>query len=91
MVIGRRILYSGRVQGVGFRFTAVSVAERYNVSGYVMNLPDGRVEVYVEGEPEEIESFLRDLESQMRGYIKGKDVEDLPSTGRYKRFTVRYY
>ncbi len=56
-----------------------------------MNLPDGRVELYVEGPENEVDLFLAEIEHQMSGYIKDTSVQDLPPTGKYKRFTIRYY
>ena len=50
----REIHYSGRVQGVGFRYTVRSLASRTAVTGFVKNLPDGRVQLVVEGPPDEI-------------------------------------
>ena len=52
-----QILYSGRVQGVGFRYTAKTVAAGFDVVGAVRNLPDGRVELAAEGAREELEAF----------------------------------
>ncbi len=51
------VLYSGRVQGVGFRYTVKSVAHGFEVTGIVRNLPDGRVELVAEGPKEELEAF----------------------------------
>ena len=66
-----KILYSGRVQGVGFRYSVKSTARGYDVAGMVRNLADGRVELLVEGERGELEAFrqaIRDggLESCIR-------------------------
>ncbi len=61
MVEARRYLISGRVQGVGFRFFARDAARRENLSGFALNLSDGRVEVVVEGEQEAILRFERRL------------------------------
>ena len=52
-----KIFYSGRVQGVGFRYTAKTVAAGFEISGIVRNLPDGRVELAAEGAREELEAF----------------------------------
>ena len=52
-------LISGRVQGVSFRFFTLEIAEKLNLMGWVRNLPDGRVELVVEGEENSIEKFLR--------------------------------
>ena len=51
------IFYSGHVQGVGFRYTAKTVAAGFEISGTVRNLPDGRVELTAEGAREELEAF----------------------------------
>ena len=48
--VRRRLIYQGRVQGVGFRYTVASIARRFPVTGYVKNLPDGNVELAVDGE-----------------------------------------
>ena len=57
----RQVLYAGRVQGVGFRYSVKQVAEGYEVTGWVRNLPDGRVELQAGGEREELEEFLRTI------------------------------
>ncbi len=54
----RRILVSGRVQGVGFRWSAMARAERLGVAGWARNLPDGRVEVHAQGEPAAVEALV---------------------------------
>lgn len=59
-----RILFKGRVQGVGFRFTAKMIADRLNLTGSVKNLYNYDVESYVQGEVENIERFIYELENQ---------------------------
>jgi acylphosphatase len=54
-IIRRRLVLSGAVQGVGFRYWAVREAAGFNVGGYVCNLPDGSVEAVLEGPQEEVE------------------------------------
>ena len=54
-----QVLYSGRVQGVGFRYTVKSLVPGYDVLGIIRNLPDGRVELIVEGKQEELDAFLQ--------------------------------
>ena len=54
----RQIIYSGRVQGVGFRYTVKQIASGYEVVGWVQNLPDGRVELQVGGQADELDAFV---------------------------------
>jgi acylphosphatase len=61
MLIARKFYISGLVQGVGFRFFTQRAAARHQVRGYVMNRPDGRVEVLAEGDEKSVEAFKNDL------------------------------
>ena len=85
----RQVFYRGQVQGVGFRFTARQIAQQFAVSGYVRNLPDGRVELVAEGEPEEIERLLSEIQSAMRGYVTDVETRQLPATGEFGAFQIR--
>ena len=84
------MLFSGRVQGVGFRYTACRVATAYRVSGYVRNLADGRVEAVVEGDEEEVDAFVRSIKDEMSGYIRDIQSRDAPPTGEFTEFDVRF-
>jgi acylphosphatase len=86
----REVYYQGRVQGVGFRYTARNAANRFEVTGYVRNLPDGRVMLVVEGEPAELDRFLGSLEAELDRYIHGKQVTTGPATGEFQRFEIRH-
>ncbi len=83
------LLYSGDVQGVGFRYTACRVAAGLAVTGYARNLPDGRVECVVEGEPDQADAFCRELAEQMRHHIRSVTRQDAPATGTLDSFGVR--
>jgi acylphosphatase len=76
MRVARRYLISGRVQGVGFRYFAQAAAVREELSGWVRNLPDGRVEVSAEGDHEQIARF----EAQIRRGPRGAMVDQVDST-----------
>jgi len=88
----RRIVhFSGMVQGVGFRYTTFRAARSIaSVTGYVRNLPDGRVELVVEGEPGELDSLVAEVRAQMAGYIRGVAVRNEPATGAFACFAVRH-
>ena len=79
-----RVQFSGRVQGVGFRFTARHLARQFkNLTGYASNLPDGRVEIVVESDVLTFRDFLRSIEESPlgRGVTETK-VETRPITAR---------
>ena len=90
MAVRKTIYYSGRVQGVGFRYTTARVARGLHVTGYVRNLPDGRVEVVAEGRRDEVESFVERLADQMSGYIRGVDAREANASGEFADFQVRF-
>lgn len=64
------VLFTGHVQGVGFRYTAMQVAREFEVSGYVRNLADGRVQLEAEGTAKEVGDFVAAVEDRMHGYIR---------------------
>ena len=67
--------YSGRVQGVGFRYTVKSLVPGYDVLGIIRNLPDGRVELIAEGEQTELEEFLQAVrDSGLRRNIRDEEI-----------------
>ena len=64
------VFFSGRVQGVGFRYTALQVAQEFDVAGFVRNLPDGRVQLEAEGRAQDVAAFVTAVEERMHGYIR---------------------
>jgi acylphosphatase len=86
----RDVLYSGRVQGVGFRYTARQLAGDYEVTGYVRNLADGRVQLVVEGSHAEIDRYMNALADQLPGYIRDVAADVRPATGEFAGFDVRH-
>jgi acylphosphatase len=84
------VYYAGRVQGVGFRYAARNVACGYEVTGYVRNLPDGRVELIAEGEEGEIKGFLEAIkDSGLSGHIRSEQLVWAPATCEFNRFEIR--
>jgi acylphosphatase len=87
-MIARAVYYSGRVQGVGFRATTAHLARSYAVSGWVRNLPDRRVELFVEGVEAEVLRFLEAVRNRWRGYIQDEVIETKQPTGQTRRFEI---
>jgi len=88
--IRQHVWYDGTVQGVGFRFTTRRLAQRRNVSGYVKNLPDGRVEVVAEGPSEEVKGFLSDVREALGTYIREAEIVEEPASGTFEGFGVAF-
>ena len=84
-----RVLYEGYVQGVGFRWTARRLAHGYDVSGWVRNLPDGRVELQVSGEDHEVAAFLGAIrESTLGGHIAAEGTTQIEIPSPFKGFRI---
>lgn len=64
------VFFTGRVQGVGFRYTALQIAKEFDVAGYVCNLADGRVQLEVEGTAAAVGDFITAVEERMHGFIR---------------------
>jgi len=86
----RTVFFSGHVQGVGFRYTAKNVALQFDVSGYVRNLPDGRVELVAEGTPDELNSLIEAVKDKMSTFVRRADVHESPATGEFQDFSIRH-
>lgn len=85
-------IFSGRVQGVGFRFTTVRLAGAYDgLSGYVMNQSDGTVRLVAEGEEDDLRALLDDIRrSRLGRYITDLQTQWRAATGKLRGFEVRY-
>ncbi|RKY34419.1 MAG: acylphosphatase [Candidatus Omnitrophota bacterium] len=85
-----QINYFGRVQGVGFRYRTESIAQNYSLKGWVMNLPDGSVEIIAGAEEEKLKMFMLELEAHLQSYIQDKTVLWHNSCPKLKKFHIRY-
>ena len=84
-----QIYYSGRVQGVGFRYTVKTVAQGFEVTGTVRNLPDGRVELISEGQRDELEAFRKAIQdSEVGGLIADEELAWSDATGAFRGFEI---
>ena len=78
MKVRKHIIFTGRVQGVGFRYTAVHLARPLSLTGWVKNLWDGRVEMEVQGRSEAIERLLSGLRNQRFIVIEDVEIQEMP-------------
>ncbi len=85
------VLVEGGVQGVGYRAFAQRRARERGLTGYAVNLHDGRVKIRAEGSREMLDAYVRDLESgPPLAQVERVSVAELPYTGRYREFSVRF-
>jgi acylphosphatase len=90
MLVARRFVVSGRVQGVGFRFFVAELAQREGIHGWVMNRGDGCVEAHAEGEREAVERFERQIRRGPPGSrVENVHVDDDVPSGRATGFAIR--
>lgn len=83
------VLYSGQVQGVGFRYTAKSVAAGFELTGTIRNLADGRVELVAEGSRAELEAFRAALlDAGLAGFIRDEKVDWFDATNEFRGFEI---
>jgi acylphosphatase len=83
------VLYSGRVQGVGFRYTAKTVATGFEIAGTIRNLPDGRVELVAEAAPAELEAFRAALrDAGLAGFIRDERVDWADAKNEFQGFEI---
>jgi acylphosphatase len=86
--IARLVYYSGCVQGVGFRATTVHIARHHPVTGWIRNLPDGRVQLLVEGSADAVNGFLGAVRAYWKQQIEEERREEQTATGRYAGFDI---
>ena len=86
------VFWTGRVQGVGFRYTAEEAALKLGLTGWVRNLPDGRVEAMVEGGEKKLKLFLEQIAAgPMRSHIQGAQILWQESAGEFEDFRIRFF
>lgn len=83
------IHFTGHVQGVGFRYTALQVAKEFEVAGFVKNLADGRVLVEAEGAPAEISAFVEALQEKMHGYVRKVERASGQRVPQFRGFAIK--
>ena len=90
-MISLQVFYEGHVQGVGFRFTVRHIAKGFDVTGWVRNLPDGRVELQVTGEGDEVHAFVDNVaKSELHSLIRKQTQHHLDEPVAASGFEIRH-
>ncbi len=86
----RQYFFEGRVQGVGFRYATKQLAKGFDVLGWVQNCPDGRVELQIMGEEEELDDFIQELhDSPLGHHIQEQEERTVPLLEDVSGFSIR--
>lgn len=89
-MVAKHIIFTGHVQGVGFRFTAHRMAGRHQLAGFVRNLPDGTVEMVAQGPAGHIEDCVTEIKDSFAGYVREVFVNDIPSDPKRTDFRITF-
>ncbi len=82
-------IFSGHVQGVGFRYTTLQVAKEFEVAGFVRNLADGRVRLEVEGTAADVAAFVAAVEERMHGCIRKAERTSVERPPQFRGFAIK--
>ena len=88
--IAKHVIFKGRVQGVGFRYTTRRIVGRYDLTGYVKNLPDGSVEALLQGTGANVQACVDDIQEAFNGYIRELKSTDKPVNPQYHDFRIAF-
>ncbi|MCK4753193.1 MAG: acylphosphatase [Planctomycetes bacterium] len=86
----KKIIFIGRVQGVGFRFMAFSIANRHQLTGQVRNLPNNTVEMIIQGNTDDIDNCIQDIRESFEDYVTETEIEEIPLNPQYKDFKITF-
>ena len=89
-MVAKNVIFSGRVQGVGFRFTVHRIAGRFQLRGWVKNLPDGNVEMLAQGPEVDVDGCISDIQESFSGYVRNTKITEVPVDPRYSDFKITY-
>ncbi len=86
----KQVFFEGRVQGVGFRFTTKQIAKEFDVTGWVRNLTDGRVELQAQGDSEEVAAFIQEIrDSSLAHHIQNVEIREVVPLDETLGFSIR--
>jgi acylphosphatase len=86
----RHVIFTGRVQGVGFRYTAHRMAHRHKLTGFVRNMWDGTVEMLAQGPAGDIDDCIRDIKEYFGDYLRETRIQEIPPDPKYKDFRITF-
>lgn len=84
------IIFSGKVQGIGFRYRTLNLAEKMAINGWVKNLSDDEVEMMAEAEEKNLQDFIAEIKKYFQNYIQDVQLEWQKPTGEFQNFQVRF-
>lgn len=89
-MVAKQVIFEGRVQGVGFRYTVKDLARGFEVCGWVKNLPEGTVELQVMGDTAEVEAFIKEIaqESPVAHHVKNLTTRQIPLLEKCSGFRI---
>jgi len=88
--IAKHVIFTGHVQGVGFRFTVHHIASGYRLTGFVRNLSDGTVEMLAQGTPDDVDTCIRQIQDSFAGYIGDSIIEEVSVNARHTEFRITF-
>ncbi|MCF7974888.1 MAG: acylphosphatase [Phycisphaerae bacterium] len=86
----KQLIFIGRVQGVGFRYTAYRIAGGYDITGFVRNLPDGTVEMLIQGPESDLRNCIEEIQEYFGRSIREIKAADITPDPRHRDFRIRY-
>jgi acylphosphatase len=89
-MVAKHVIFIGRVQGVGFRFTAHRMAHRHQLTGFVRNLPGGTVEMLAQGPARDIDDCIQDIKNYFGDYLRDTEIQEIPRDPKYKDFRITF-
>jgi acylphosphatase len=90
MAVAKKFIFEGRVQGVGFRFTCMRIADNYDVTGYVRNIPDGTVEMLLQGDESEITQLIERVKDYFQSNITNTKAQQTQFNPEYTDFKITF-
>jgi acylphosphatase len=86
----KHVIFIGRVQGVGFRFTAHRIAQRCQITGFVRNQPDGTVEMHAQGPARDVDDCIKNIKDYFGDYVRETRIQEIPTDPKYKDFRITF-